>query len=112
MLSAFLETHGINVSAVKSANDAIEQVINFQPEVLISDVGLPERDGYDLVHDLRKLPETAGGAIPAIALTGYASLQDREKAISAGFQEHLSKPVDVDDLIQVIGRLAPERAHH
>lgn len=112
MLSAFLETHGINVSAVKSANEAIEQVSNFQPEVLISDVGLPERDGYDLVHDLRQLPATAGGAIPAIALTGYASLQDREKAISAGFQEHLSKPVDVDDLIHVIRRLAPERAHH
>ena len=112
MLSAFLEGHGVNVSAVRSANEAIEQVESFQPEVLISDVGLPERDGYDLVHDLRQLPATAGGAIPAIALTGYASLQDRERAISAGFQEHLPKPVDVDDLIHVIRRLVPERTHH
>lgn len=112
MLSAFLEAHGIEVAAVRTANDAIERVIKFKPEILISDVGLPERDGYDLVHDLRRLPVNSGGEIPAIALTGYASLQDRQRALSEGFQEHLAKPVDVEDLLRAIRRLVPEHARN
>lgn len=112
MLSTFLQTHGVEVASVKSANDALEEMPRFKPEVVISDVGLPERDGYDLIHDLRSLPADAGGSVPAIALTGYASLQDRDRALAAGFQEHLSKPVDVEELVDVIRHLVTERTHH
>jgi len=112
MLTTYLQTHGIEVSAVKTAHEAINQLSRFKPQLLISDVGLPERDGYDLIHDLRKLPARSGGTIPAIALTGYASLQDRQRAIAAGFQEHISKPVEVDELLQVIRQLAPESNGH
>ena len=112
MLSTFLQTHGVEVVAVRTAGDALAEMPRFKPEIVISDVGLPERDGYDLIHDLRELPAEKGGDVPAIALTGYASLQDRDRALAAGFQEHLSKPVDVEDLFGVIRQLVTRRSHH
>jgi signal transduction histidine kinase/CheY-like chemotaxis protein len=112
MLSMYLQTHGVEIAAVETANDALNEVLRFKPEVVISDVGLPERDGYDLIHDLRDLPIEQGGGVPAIALTGYASPQDRDRALAAGFQEHLSKPIDVEELVRVIRELITDRSRH
>jgi len=78
----------------------------------ISDVGLPEQDGYDLIRKIRALPAAQGGDVPAIALTGYVSVQDQTQALSAGYHEHLPKPVDTDRLIGLLLNLknAPRRS--
>jgi CheY-like chemotaxis protein len=106
MLVTALTYHGATVTAALSASEGLEKLREVGPDILISDVGLPIEDGYDLIRKVRGLPAHEGGATPAIALTGYVSQQDRSTAISAGFQEHIPKPVDVDNLVDLIGRLA------
>ena len=106
MLVTALTYHGATVTAAPSASEGLEKLREVRPAVVISDVGLPNEDGYDLIRKVRSLPAHEGGATPAIALTGYVSQQDRSTAITAGFQEHIPKPVDVDNLIDLIGRLA------
>lgn len=99
MLKTFLEANGMCVTAVESAPAAIEAVKIINPDILISDVGLPGQDGYEMMQKIRSFPADEGGRIPAIALTGYVSLQDRKQALTAGFQEHLAKPIDFDELV-------------
>lgn len=102
MLKIMFEHSGMQTTAVDSAAKALEIIKQLKPDVLISDVGLPGEDGYALLRKIRQLSAENGGLTPAIALTGYASLQDRSLAFEAGFQEHLSKPVDIDKLIQLV----------
>ena len=102
MLKVMFEQSGIKITAVDSAAEAFEIIQQKPPDILISDVGLPGEDGYDLLRKIRQLTPAKGGLTPAIALTGYASLQDRSLAFQAGFQEHLSKPVDIEKLIQLV----------
>ncbi len=78
----------------------------WKPAVIISDIGLPGEDGYQLVQRVRALKPQQGGSIPAVALTGYASPIDESKARAAGYQAHLSKPVELDQLVATIARLA------
>jgi CheY-like chemotaxis protein len=80
-------------------------VRELRPDFLISDIGLPGQDGYDLIRKLRALPRSEGGDTPAIALTGYVSVQDRELALEAGYQDHLPKPVDTSRLIELLAGL-------
>ena len=75
------------------------------PDVMISDIGMPDQDGYELIRKLRALPPEKGGATPAIALTGYASRKDRERALSSGYQQHMAKPIEQADLIEAIAAL-------
>ncbi len=99
-----LESYGANVLAVASASEALA-ALNDNPnryDVLICDIGMPEQDGYWLIQQVRSLGAEAGGQIPAIALTAYVSEVERERAIVAGFQRHLAKPVDPEDLIRAI----------
>jgi CheY-like chemotaxis protein len=96
--------------ATESAADALEKLGPVKPDFLISDIGLPGEDGYDLIRKLRSLPAEAGGDIPAIALTGYVSVQDRNLALRAGYQEHLPKPVDTNRLVELLGQLASRRS--
>ena len=106
MLATILEYHG---AAVKTAENVAAGYADFTrevPDVLISDVGLPEQDGYDLIRRIRSLPPAEGRDVPAIALTGYVSLQDQTQALAAGYQEHLPKPIDTDRLIAVVAELA------
>ncbi|MGH9908621.1 MAG: response regulator, partial [Pyrinomonadaceae bacterium] len=79
------------------------------PDLIISDIGMPEVDGYELLRSVRKLPAEQGGLVPAIALTGYATRKDREQALAAGYQLHLAKPVEPADLIAAISRLVGPR---
>jgi len=72
---------------------------------MISDIGMPDQDGYELIRRLRSLPVEKGGATPAIALTGYASRKDRERALGSGYQTHLAKPIEQAELITAIAAL-------
>jgi PAS domain S-box-containing protein len=97
-----LEEAGAVLAAASSASDALEQIATFQPAVIVSDIGMPDQDGYSLIRQIRELPYDQGGAIPAIALTAYAGDADKKAAIAAGFQTHLPKPVAPDDIVNAI----------
>jgi PAS domain S-box-containing protein len=97
-----LEQSGARVTAVASGFEALQALEQFIPDVLVSDVGMAEMDGYMLMQQIRSCPPERGGRIPAIALTAYARDFDQQKALQAGFQSHLSKPVDPEALVQVI----------
>jgi CheY-like chemotaxis protein len=74
-------------------------------DVIISDIGMPDEDGYQFMSKVRALPPDRGGLVPAIALTGYATRKDRERALAAGYQLHLAKPVEPEDLVVAIANL-------
>jgi CheY-like chemotaxis protein len=87
-----------------SVSEALEKVAHERPDVLVSDIGMPKEDGYALIRRIRKL-EGDIGDIPAIAFTAYARVDDRVKAIQAGYQSHLPKPVDPLQLVSTVARL-------
>ena len=101
-----LEERGAQVITVSSAAEAMASVgDNDPPSILVSDIGMPEQDGYDLIKQMRALPGEAG-RVPAVALTALARAEDRKRALSAGYQKHVSKPVDPAELVAVIASLA------
>ena len=73
-----------------------------RPDVIVSDIGMPERDGYQFIRDVRSLPAAAGGRTPAIALTAFARSEDRTRAMLAGYQVHVSKPIEPQELVATI----------
>jgi signal transduction histidine kinase/ActR/RegA family two-component response regulator len=95
-----------SVEIAASADEALSAVKQRPPDVLLSDIGMPGKDGYDLAHELRSLPEAQGGRIPAAALTAFARPEDRKRALLAGFQSHITKPVDPGELAIVVATLA------
>jgi CheY-like chemotaxis protein len=105
LLGTMLKRHGARVTSTKSAAEALEAFASVLPDVLISDIGMPDQDGYELIRKLRTLPIEKGGSIPAIAVTGYASRKDRERALNSGYQQHIAKPVEQADIINAIAEL-------
>jgi len=108
LLEFVFQSYGAEVSTVDSARSAIV-AMKENPgryDVLISDIGMPEDDGYYLIREVRALAAEAGGEIPAVALTAYASDKERERAIEAGFQIHISKPVPPDQIALIVANLA------
>jgi CheY-like chemotaxis protein/anti-sigma regulatory factor (Ser/Thr protein kinase) len=108
LLSTILEKYGADVIAVASVKEAltiIETASDRSPDVLVSDIGMPDEDGYSLIRKLRQLEAQRGGRLPAIALTAYARNDDRQQALLAGFQMHLTKPVDAAELVAVVASL-------
>ncbi|MBW4643159.1 MAG: PAS domain S-box protein [Goleter apudmare HA4340-LM2] len=105
-----LEQYGGTITTVASASEALTALDQSQPDILLSDIGMPVMDGYMLLREVRKRPATQGGEIPAIALTAYAGEIDHRKAIAAGFQKHIPKPVDPLDLAIAIVHLL--RSHY
>ncbi len=101
-----LQNSGAAVRLAGSAAEAIELLQAEIPDVLISDIGMPGEDGYALIRRLRALPPAQGGGIPAIALTAYARTEDRMKAVLAGFQMHVAKPVEVAELLAMVASLS------
>lgn len=91
-----LQQADAEVVTVASAAKAVEALAQFQPDVLVSDIGMPEIDGYMLLRQIRSMPPEQGGRVPAIALTAYAAEFDQKQALKAGFQRHLSKPIEPD----------------
>jgi len=101
---------GARVTTASSASEAMGALARERPQVLVADIGMAGEDGYALLQKVRALPPERGGATPAIALTGYASQQDRMDALEAGFQMHVSKPVTPADLAAAVASLvAPAR---
>jgi CheY-like chemotaxis protein len=105
LLATFLTDYGARVLTAASAKEAMLLLEEYQPHVLISDIGMPEEDGYVLIRRIRSLTEAEGGQIPAIALTAYARLEDRDKALLSGFQLHFPKPINPLDLVLVVANL-------
>ncbi|MBE9038922.1 hybrid sensor histidine kinase/response regulator [aff. Roholtiella sp. LEGE 12411] len=101
-LSFMFEEYGAIATAVASVDEALKVLKQSKPDILISDIGMSEQDGYTLIHQLRSLEPEKGGHIPAIALTAYTREEDRLKVLSAGFQKHLSKPIDPTELIALV----------
>ena len=109
LLVAMLEDYGALVRAADSADEALRIVgangDGFVPDVLVSDVGMPETDGYALVRQIRNLPSEKMRKLPAIAVTAYANPEDRVRALVAGYQNHIPKPVDANQLAAAIAKL-------
>ena len=105
LLQTILAQRGAEVKTCASAAEALAAIAQWRPAVLVSDIGMPEEDGYALIRKLRALPAARGGNIPAVALTGYARSEDRARALAAGFQTHIPKPIEAVELIMVIASL-------
>ncbi len=105
LLGTMLKRYGARVTSTKSAAEALDVFSKELPDVLISDIGMPDQDGYDLIRKLRGLPAEKGGQTPAIALTGYASRKDREHALAAGYHKHMAKPIEQSEMIAAIASL-------
>jgi len=100
-----LEQSGARVTAVASGAEAFSSFTASPPDVVVSDIEMPDENGYDLIRRLRDLPPERGGRIPAAALTAYARTEDRMRALRAGYQLHVSKPVQPAELVAVIASL-------
>jgi CheY-like chemotaxis protein len=109
LLTLFLRVSGAEVKACDSATEALLEIRQSKPDVIVSDIRMPERDGYWLVTTLRQLEPGQGRRIPAIAVTGQTTEHERARALAAGFQRHFPKPALSKDLIIAIKCLAEER---
>ena len=96
---------GAEVVTAGSAPEALEAIAEERPDLIVSDIGMPGEDGYDLIRQVRALPAGRGGRIPAIALTAYARTEDRLRALRAGYQSHIAKPVELAELVAVMASL-------
>jgi|GEM_PF-153735 len=106
LLVVALEGCGAQVHAASSAREALKMLQAERPDVLVSDIGMPTEDGFDLIRMVRQLPADRGGLTPAAALTAYSTPEDRARSLLAGFQTHVPKPVDPVELATVVGHLA------
>ncbi|MEA2605016.1 MAG: hypothetical protein QOF89_6008 [Acidobacteriota bacterium] len=108
VVAELLSLRGAEVVPAASAAEALKALERFEPDVLVSDIGMPERDGYDLIRDIRGLGH-GPAELPAVAVTAYSTPEDRRRALAAGFQIHLAKPVDPGELTAVVARLGRVR---
>ena len=106
LVRALLTSYGADVDAVASADEALTHIERELPDILVSDIGLPNEDGYSLIRRVRALPEAA--RLPALALTAYAGTADSRRAMDAGFQKHVSKPVEPTELVAVMAAMLDE----
>jgi two-component system, chemotaxis family, CheB/CheR fusion protein len=108
LIKWMLEDSGAQVVVVTSAREAIAALTESpgKYDVLLADIGMPEVDGFSLIRQVRALDAEVGGQIPAAAITAYASEQERQMAINAGFQMHLAKPIDLTQLVLMIAKLS------
>lgn len=105
LMLTILESSGAEVRITASAAEALAEIDSFNPNMLISDIGMPEMDGYMLMRQVRQRDPQAGGNMMAIALTAYAGEIDQQQALAAGFQRHIAKPVDPVELVQIISNM-------
>jgi PAS domain S-box-containing protein len=109
LLKAILEGCGAAVTEAASAGEALAALEHTRPDVLVSDIGMPGENGYELIKRVRALPAERGGRVPAVALTAYAGAKDRRHALLAGFHTHLAKPVEPDELLAVLASLSARK---
>jgi signal transduction histidine kinase/CheY-like chemotaxis protein len=105
LVRRLLEECDARVTLASSVDEALQLFTKDRPDVILSDIGMPDRDGYDLIRSIRALSDQEGGSIPAAALTALARVEDRKRAMLSGFQSHITKPVDPGELIAVVATL-------
>jgi CheY-like chemotaxis protein len=105
LLVQSLTFYGATVTTANSAEQAFAELQEKNPDVLVSDIGMPDEDGYSLIRRIRALSDEKHKNIPAIALTAFTRAQDRMKALTSGYQNHVAKPVEPDELATVIASL-------
>jgi CheY-like chemotaxis protein len=105
MIRVILQNRGAGVITALSAVDALKVLERSRPDALISDIAMPDQDGYELIEKVRQRSAEQGGDIPAAALTAYARVEDRIHALTAGFDMYVQKPVEPDELVAVVANL-------
>jgi len=110
IISTLIRRTGAEVFACESANEALEALETWHPDVLKSDIAMPGEDGYSLINRVRSLPAERGGEVPAAAFTAYAREEDRQRALEAGYQIHIAKPISSGQLVAMIAHLAGRAA--
>jgi CheY-like chemotaxis protein len=108
LLSTLLEARGVVVRVAGSAREGMRVFEREIPDIIVSDLAMPDQDGYELIRTVRARPEASGGLVPAIAVSAYARPEDSTRAASSGFQVHLAKPIDPNVLYAAVERLAAE----
>ncbi|HZS47888.1 MAG TPA: ATP-binding protein [Blastocatellia bacterium] len=106
LIGIVLESQGAQVETVSSVADALRVIKSSPPDVLVSDIGMPDEDGYSLIRKVRQLDDNYAAQVPAIAVTAYAGEKDRKQLLRAGYQAHLSKPVEPSELVATVGSFA------
>ena len=106
LIGTVIERTGAQVKACESANEALQVLAEWRPDVLMSDIAMPDEDGYSFIGKVRSLPREKGGETPAAALTAYARDEDRKRALKAGYQMHITKPVSSGKLVAMVAQLA------
>ena len=110
VLAFILEYCGAEVATAASVREAMEIFDRAQPSVVVSDISMPDEDGYGLIKRVRDRAPDAGGTVPAVAVTAFRYEHNRDRCLSAGFQAYLSKPVDPDVLCRTVGTVTGTRA--
>jgi CheY-like chemotaxis protein len=106
IISTVILRTGAEVKTCESAHEALVKLAEWKPDVILSDIAMPEQDGYSFIRQVRSLPRDKGGDTPAAALTAYAREIDRRQALAAGYQMHIAKPIGASQLVTMIARLA------
>jgi PAS domain S-box-containing protein len=106
LVTEVLRSRGMHVTTAASAEEGLDALDHDVPDVILSDIAMPELDGFELIRRIRQRPADRGGAVPAIALTAHARPEDRTRSLTSGFQVHLAKPVDLEHLVTTVEALA------
>src|SRR5687768_6761316 len=106
IISTVVERTGAEVKTCTSAHEALTELVEWRPHVILSDIAMPDEDGYSFIGRVRSLPQNEGGNTPAAALTAYAREEDRKQALAAGYQMHIAKPIGAGQLVTMIAKLA------
>ena len=106
IISTVIGRTGAEVKTCISASDALVKLVEWRPDVILSDIAMPEEDGYSFIGKVRSLPREKGGETPAAALTAYARDEDRVQALAAGYQMHIAKPIGASQLVTMVAKLA------
>jgi len=106
LFAMVLESCGAVVTTASRASEAFALIRRDPPQVLVSDIGMPEEDGFSLIRRVRALPPAEGGATPAVAVTAFTGVEHRIRALEAGFNQHVGKPFEPQELAAIVRRLA------
>lgn len=112
LVRRILEDSGAKVTVAESADETLLELKRKVPDVLISDIGMPGKTGFDLIRAVRSLADGEGGKVPAIALTAFARAEDRTRVMLSGYQVHVAKPVDAAELCAVVASLSGRARPH